>query len=83
MFIHLTLTVAMETMHFLIVQTSFSLRTKILSISGVPMNDLAPMKNYPGVGGRECKVGQNSSRVKTIINIERKLNASKRGVCNI
>ena len=31
-----------------IVQTSFSLRTKILCISGVPVNDLAPMKNCPG-----------------------------------
>ena len=48
----------METMHFFIVQTSFSLRTKIVCISGVPMNDLAPMKNCPG----GCKVGQISSR---------------------
>ena len=47
------LTVAMETMHFFIVQLSLSLRTKILCISGVPMNDLAPMKNCPGgVQGR-------------------------------
>ena len=43
--------VAMETMHFFIVQLSLSLRTKILCISGVPMNDLAPMKNCPGGGG--------------------------------
>ena len=50
--------VAMETMHFFIVQLSLSLRTKILCISGVPMNDLAPMKNCPG----GCKVGQISSR---------------------
>ena len=50
--------VAMETMHFFIVQ--LCLRTKILCISGVPMNDLAPMKNCPGGGG--CKVGQISSR---------------------
>ena len=41
----------METMHFFIVQLSLSLRTKILCISGVPMNDLAPMKNCPGGGG--------------------------------
>ena len=53
--------VAMETMHFFIVQLSLSLRTKLLCISGVPMNDLAPMKNCPGVGGG-CKVGQISSR---------------------
>ena len=56
----IALTVAMETMHFFIVQLSLSLRTKILCISGVPMNDLAPMKNCPGGGG--CKVGQISSR---------------------
>ena len=52
------LTVTMETMDFFIVQLSLSLRTKILCISGVPMNDLAPMKNCPG----GCKVGQISSR---------------------
>ena len=40
--------VAMETMHFFIVQKSLSSRTKILCISGVPMNDLAPMQNCPG-----------------------------------
>ena len=44
----IALTVAMETMHFFIVQLSLSLRTKILCISGVPMNDLAPMKNCHG-----------------------------------
>ena len=54
----IALTVAMETMHFFIVQLSLSLRTKILCIFGVPMNDLAPMKNCPG----GCKVGQISSR---------------------
>ena len=54
----IALTVAMETMHFFIVQLSLSLRTKILCISGVPMNDLAPMKNCPG----GCKVDQISSR---------------------
>ena len=41
-----------------IVQKSLSLRTKNLYISGVPMNDLAPMKNCPW----GCKVGQISSR---------------------
>ena len=54
----IAITVAMETMHFFKVQLSLSLRTKILCISGVPMNDLAPMKNCPG----GCKVGQISSR---------------------
>ena len=56
----IVLTVAMETMHFFIVQLSLSLRTQFICISGVPMNDLAPMKNCPGGGG--CKVGQISSR---------------------
>ena len=55
------LTVAMETMDFFILQLSLSLRTKIFCISGVPMNDLAPMKNCPG----GCKVGQISSRGNT------------------
>ena len=45
---------------FFIVQLSLSLRTKLLCISGVPMNDLAPMKNCPGGGA--CKVGQISYR---------------------
>ena len=44
--LRITLTVAMETKHFFIMHTSFSLRTKFFS--GVPMNDLAPMKNCPG-----------------------------------
>ena len=57
-FLRITLTVAMETVHFFIVQLSFSLRTKNLCISWVPINDLAPMKSC--LGG--CKVGQISSR---------------------
>ena len=48
---------------FFIVQKSLSLWIKILCISGVPMNDLAPMKNCPGGGG--CKVCQISSRGTT------------------
>ena len=48
----IALTVAMETMHFFIVQLSLSLRTKNLCISGVPMNDLAPIKIVLGVQGR-------------------------------
>ena len=40
----IALMVAMETMHFFIVQKSLSLKTKLLCISGVPMNDLTPMK---------------------------------------
>ena len=43
---------------FFIVQLSLSLRTKILCISGVLINDLTPMKNCPG----GCKVGQIRSR---------------------
>ena len=41
---------AMKAMPFFIVQKSSSLTTKILCISGVPMNDLAPLKNCPGRG---------------------------------
>ena len=33
---------------FFMVQKSLSLRTKIPCITGVPMNDLAPMKNCHG-----------------------------------
>ena len=43
--------VAMETMHFHIAQTKFFLRTPSFRIQGVPMNNLAPMKNCPGGGG--------------------------------
>ena len=42
-------TVAMETIHFFIVQLSLSLRTNILCISGVPGNNLATMKIVLGV----------------------------------
>ena len=42
--------VAMETMHFFIEQTSLSLSTKMIFISGVPMNDLAPLKDSPRSG---------------------------------
>ena len=42
------LMVAMETMHFFIEQNSLSLTTKMIYISGVPMNDLTPLKNSPG-----------------------------------
>ena len=55
------LMVTMETMDFFIVQLRLSLRTKILCISGVPMNE--KLKNCPG-GGWGCKVGQISSRGK-------------------
>ena len=44
------LMVAMETMHFFIEQKSLSLITKMIFIPGVPMNDLAPLKNSPGRG---------------------------------
>ena len=42
--------VAMETMHFHIAHTNF-LRTPLFRILGVPMNNLAPMKNCPVVQG--------------------------------
>ena len=41
---------AMETMHFFKEQTSLSLTTKMIFISGVQMNDLAPLKDSPGSG---------------------------------
>ena len=37
---------------FFIVQSSLSLRTKNICISGILMNDLITMKNCPGVQGR-------------------------------
>ena len=54
----IALTVAMETMHFFHSAIEFIFEDKFFCISGVQMNDLAPMKNCPG----GCKVGQISSR---------------------
>ena len=45
------LLVAMETMHFHIAHAKMILRTTGFRIQGVPMNNLAPMKNCPGVQG--------------------------------
>ena len=42
--------VALETMHFHITHTK-SFRTTSFRIQGVPLNDLGPMKNCPGVQG--------------------------------
>ena len=53
------LTIDMEAIHFCIVERRFiSLRTKVVCISGVQVNDLGPMKNCPG----GCKVDQISPR---------------------
>ena len=46
------LTVAMETMHFFNSAKEFIFEDIFLCISRVLMNDLAPMKNCPGVQGR-------------------------------
>ena len=46
-----SLWVGIETMQFHIAQTKFFLRTPSFPIQGVPMNNLAPMKNCPGGGG--------------------------------
>ena len=46
-----SLWVAIETMQFHIAQTNNFLRTPSFPIQGVPMNNLAPMKNCLGVGG--------------------------------
>ena len=43
--------VGIETMQFHIAQTKIFLRTPSFPIQGVPMNNLAPMKNCPGGGG--------------------------------
>ena len=44
--------VAMETMHFLHkAPTKIFLRTTCFRIQGVPINNLEPMKNCPGVQG--------------------------------
>ena len=45
-----SLWVGIETMQFHIAQTKFFLRTPSFPIQGVPMNNLAPMKNCPGGG---------------------------------
>ena len=46
-----SLWVGIETMQFHIAQTKIFLRTPSFSIQGVPMNNLAPVKNCPGGGG--------------------------------
>ena len=43
-----SLWVGIETMQFHIAQTKIFLRTPLFPIQGVPMNNLAPMKNCPG-----------------------------------
>ena len=54
--------VAMETMHFHIDHTIF-FRTTLFGIQGVPMNNLAPMKNCPGGGGGGCNVTKLDDRI--------------------
>ena len=48
----IALWVAMKTMHFHIAHTNFFRTPLLFRIQGVPMNNLAPMKNCPG----GCKV---------------------------
>ena len=50
-FLRMALRVAMVTMHFHIARTGLFLGT-FFSIQGVPGNNLAPMKDCPGVQGR-------------------------------
>ena len=45
-FLRIALPVAMETMHFHIAQ--FIFRTTLFRIKGLPINNLAPMRNCPG-----------------------------------
>ena len=55
-----SLWVAIETMKFHIAQTKIFLRTPSFPIQGVPMNNLAPMKNwFWGGGGGEGGVQGN------------------------
>ena len=52
-FLRIELRVAMATMHFHIAQTGFFWgRGTFLFIQGIPGNNLATMKNCPGVQGR-------------------------------
>ena len=50
-----SLLVAIVTMHFHIAHTKSFLRTPSFRIQGVPMNNLAPMKNCPW-GARKPKL---------------------------
>ena len=50
-FLRMALRVAMVTMHLHIARTGLFLGT-FFSIQGVPGNNLAPMKDCPGVQGR-------------------------------
>ena len=45
-FLRIAFLVAMETMHFHIAQ--FIFRTTLFRIKGLPINNLAPMRNCPG-----------------------------------
>ena len=58
-----SLWVGIETMQFHIAQTNFFLRTPSFPIQGVPMNNLAPMKNCPGgvQGNLNWMPGYNSN----------------------
>ena len=48
-FRRIALWVAMETMHLNIARISFVMKTIFGGKSGVPMNNLTPMKTYSGV----------------------------------
>ena len=51
-FLRMALRVAMVTMHFHKAQLGFFLGTSFFCIQGVLGNNLAPMKDFPGVQGR-------------------------------
>ena len=55
-FLIITLRVAMETMHFPIVQTGLFLMATFFRIKRFPMNNLAPIRNCPGVQGKSNKM---------------------------
>ena len=47
-FLRIALPVAVETIHFNIAQTILFFRTTLFRIKGLPLNNLAPMRNCPG-----------------------------------
>ena len=55
-FFRIALRVDMETMQFHIAQTDIFFWTTCFRIKGVPINNLASIKNCPGVQGRSNKL---------------------------
>ena len=73
-----SLWVGIETMQFHITQTKFFLRTPSFPIQGVPMNNLAPMKNCPGgvQGNLNWMPGKSARKIKLAWRISKYCNVS-------